>query len=169
MLRIKLNEAERARLAALRRDRTLRPAERSRVEMVALSDSGFGVPAIAQQLGVNPETVRRLFHRWDKERWGVVRLRLPGPPPDTARREKVEAALRERLVQARTWTARQLAEDLSANDVLISEDRTRFYLKQMGARWRRTKFVLDHQQDPKAVAQAEKDLDALKNGLKQAS
>src|SRR5215213_8672208 len=51
MIRLKLTEAERAAVRALRRDRDLAPAERDRVELVLLSDAGWSAPRVARQLG----------------------------------------------------------------------------------------------------------------------
>jgi hypothetical protein len=46
---------------------------------------------------------------------GVAALhpKRTGPPPDRARRERVEGLLRERLGGPRAWTIRQLAVDLA--------------------------------------------------------
>ena len=89
MLRLRLTTDERTAVQALRRDRTLTPAERDRVEMVCLADTGWGAPAIAAHLGYNPVTVRRLLRRFPDT--GVVGLRRkpPGPPPNAARRRTV--------------------------------------------------------------------------------
>ena len=51
MLRLTLSDAERAAVQALRRDRTLSPAERDRVEMILLSEAGWSLPRIAAHLG----------------------------------------------------------------------------------------------------------------------
>src|SRR3712207_9238088 len=59
MIRLKLTPDQRATLQALRRDRTLKPAERDRVEMALLSDAGWTVPQIAEHLGYCAQTVRR--------------------------------------------------------------------------------------------------------------
>src|ERR671924_1628098 len=104
MLRIKLSDEQAADLAKLRRDATLRPAERDRLEMLALSAAGWPVARIAAHLGYCAETVRRLFRRFPTAGWGAVRHAAPGPAPDQPRRTAVEAALRPLLAQARTWT-----------------------------------------------------------------
>src|SRR5215210_3284355 len=115
MLRLRLTTEERAAVQALRRDPTLAPAERDRVEMVCLADGGWGAPAIAAHLGYNPVTVRRLLKRFPATGVAGLRRRPPGPPPDAARRERVEAALGRLLDRDRTWTAAQLAEALAAD------------------------------------------------------
>src|SRR5690349_114655 len=112
MLHITLTPEQRDELQALRRDPTLRPADRDRVEMLALSAAGWPVGAIAEHLGYHPETVRRLFRRFPAEGLAAVRHQPPGPAADTARRERVGAALQALLEQGRTWTAAQLADAL---------------------------------------------------------
>src|SRR5215213_9476191 len=113
MLRLRLRTEERPAVQALRRDPTLTPAERDRVEMVCLADAGWGAPAIAAHLGCNPVTVRRLLKRFPVTGVAGLRRKPPGPPPDADRRERVEAALARLLDRNRTWTAAQLAEALA--------------------------------------------------------
>src|SRR5829696_1982020 len=107
MIHLTFSEAERAAVQGLRRDRTLTPAERDRVEMVLLSDAGWSPPRIAAHLQCHPVTVRTVLKRFTSV--GVVSLHRspPGPPPDTARRTQVTAALDRLLGQDRTWTAAQ--------------------------------------------------------------
>src|SRR5215216_4715994 len=83
-----------------------------------------------------------------------LRRGRPGPPPDTARRAQVTAALDALLGQDRTWTAAQLATALRDHGIRLSTRQTRKYLQQMGSRWRRTVRTLRHKQDPARVAQA---------------
>src|SRR5215210_7168761 len=137
MLRLRLTTEERAAVQALRRDPTLAPAERDRVEMVCLADAGWGAPRIAAHLGYNPVTVRRLLKRFPDAGVAGLRRRPPGPPPDAARREQVEAALGTLLDQDRTWTAAQLAAALGDAGIRLSARQTRKYLGRIAA-WRRT-------------------------------
>jgi transposase len=169
MLRITMTDEQAKDLAALRGDATLKPAERDRVEMVALSAAGWRVAQIAQHLGYSAETVRRLFRRWPEEGWRVVRHEAPGPAPDHARRTQVETALRTLLGQDRTWTAGQLAETLGEQGIRLSARQTRRYVRGMGSTWRRTQRTLKHKQDPEQAAQATATLDLLANRQKQAS
>src|SRR5438445_10151325 len=105
MLRSILTTDHHTELQALRRDGTVSPVDRDRVEMLALSAAGWRVPIIAAHLGYHPETVRRLFHRFPETGFAAVRHRPPGPGPDRARRARIEAALTRLLEQERTWTA----------------------------------------------------------------
>lgn len=162
MLRLHLTTDERAAVQALRRDPTLRPAERDRVEMVCLADADWGAPAIAAHLGYNPVTVRRLLRRFPQSGVAGLRWRLPGPPPDTARRAQVEAALDALLNRDRTWTAAQLAAVLGDEfGIALSARQTRKYLGRIAA-WRRTVRTLRHKQDPVMVDRAKTVLASLK-------
>ena len=161
MLRLRLTHDERAAVQALRRDPTLSPPERDRVEMVCLAEGGWGAPAIAAHLGCNPVTVRRLLRRFPESGVAGLRRRPPGPPPDTARRERVEAALGALLDQDRTWTAAQLADALAEVGIALSPRQTRKYLGRIAA-WRRTVRTLRHKQDPAKAERAKRVLTALK-------
>src|SRR5918998_5542869 len=112
MLRLRLTADEGDAVQALRRDPTLTPAERDRVEMVGLADAGWRAPRIAAHLGYNPVTVRRLVKRFADAGVAGLRRRPPGPPPDTARRERGETALGALLDQDRAWTAAPVAPPL---------------------------------------------------------
>ena len=169
MLRIVLSPEQQAELQALRRDRSLSPAERDRLEMVALSAAGWLVAAIAAHLGCHPETVRRLFRRVPTAGLAAARKDLPGPPPDLGRRRAVEGALRELLAQERTWTSAQLAGALAERDIRLSGRQVRRYVHGLGAGWRRTQRTLAHKQDPAAVERASETLAVLANGRARAS
>src|SRR4051812_29987145 len=107
MIQAHLTPEQRSAVQALRCERTLRPAERDRIEMILLSAAGWSPPRIASHLDCHPATVRQAIKRFAAA--GVVSLpwRQPGPPKDTARRQKVTAALDRLLGQERTWTAAQ--------------------------------------------------------------
>ncbi len=162
MIRLTLDDDERAAVQALRRDRALTPAERDRVEMVLLSAAGWAPPAIASPLGYCAATVRTVLKAFPRTGVTGLRRKRPGPPKDVARRERVTAALDRLLGQDRTWTARQLAAALGAEGIALSPRQTRKYLRGMGAGWRRTVSTLDHKQDPPRVERAERTLGALK-------
>jgi transposase len=163
MLRITLTAEQQAELQRLRTDRSLSPAERARLEMLALSAAGWPISAIATHFGRNPETVRRLFRRFPAEGLAAVRKELPGPPPDQQRRRTVDTALRELLAQERTWTSAQLAEALVEHGIVLSRRQVRRYLGRLGD-WRRTKRTLGHKQDPVAKQQAKETLARLPLG-----
>jgi putative transposase len=169
MLRISFTPQERAAVEALRRDPTLRPADRDRVEMVLLSAAGWTVPQLASHFHCCQQTVRRLLHRFSIEGLPALRHQPRGPAPDAKRREQIERALTDLLAQERTWTSAQLAEALPAHGLQLSARQVRRRLQAMGARYRRTVRTLHHKQDPARAAQAELELAELKKGLKRAS
>jgi transposase len=154
MIRITLTDEQRAAVQAARREPHVPPAERDRVEMVALSAAGWSPPAIAQHLGSCAATVRTVLKAFPLTGVAGLARHRPGPPPDQARRAQVTSALRALLGQARTWTAEQLAGALQDQGMALSTRQTRKYLKRLGARWRRTTHTLRHQQTPERVARA---------------
>ena len=161
----------------MRRDPTLSPLERDRVEMLFLSDRGWSPPAIGTHLGYCAATVRRTFNRFNHSGPAGLRQQRPGPPPDEPHRQRVARALSALLKQERTlrraqgrlWTAAQLAQALREQDIHLSTRQTRRYLKEQGARWRRVVRSLQHKQDPKLVAQAREELTAFKKRPSQGS
>ena len=162
MIRLTLSDDEAAVVRALRRDPTLAPAERDRVEMVLLSAAGWTPPAIADHVGYCAATVRTVLKAFRRTGTTGLRRTRPGPPKDVARRAQVTAALDRLLGQDRTWTASQLAVALGADGIALSPRQTRKYLKGMDARWRRTVSTLDHKQDPPRVERAKRTLGNLK-------
>jgi transposase len=161
MIRLFLTDPEHAAVQALRRDPTLSPAERDRVEIVLLSATGWSPPRIAQHLCCHAKTVRLALLHFQEHGPASIRRRRPGPPPDTARRLQVEGALDRLLDQDRTWTAAQLATALAADGIHLSTRQTRKYLSRIAA-WRRTARSLRHQQDPAKVERAKTVLGSLK-------
>src|SRR5215213_9402510 len=162
MIRLTLTTEGRVAVESLRRDPTLSPAERDRVEMALLSAAGWGPPRVAAHLGYNPATVRAVLVRFRESGPAGLRRRPPGPPPDTARRERVEAALDRLLDRDRTWTSAQLAGALAEEGIALSPRQTRRYLRGMDVRWRRTVRTLKHKQDPAKVERAKRVLGSLK-------
>lgn len=149
-------------MRALRRDASLSPAERDRVEMVLLSAAGWSPPRVAGHLGYCAATVRTVLGKFPASGVDGLRRQRPGPAKDLERRERVTAALDRLLGQDRTWTAAQLAEALAADGIRLSARQVRKYLGWMDARWRRTVTTLAHKQDPARVERAERTLATLK-------
>lgn len=167
MLHITLTADQQLALQRLRREPGLRPLERDRVEIVLLAAAGWAAARIATHLGRCGPTVRTALKRFLAGGTDGLRQQRSGPPPDTARRRQVTAALDQLLVQDRTWTAAQLAAALGEEGIALSTRQTRKYLGRMGSRWRRTVRTLAHKQDAVRVGRAEQTLGALKRGRKQ--
>ncbi len=146
----------------LRHDPTLKPRERDRVEALLLSADGMRVPRLAVHFDCCQATVRRWLHQFAAEGLRSLRHQRRGLGPDVARRQAVRRALNGLLFQKRTWTAAQLAEALADKGLVMKPRTVRKYLKLMGARYVRTKYVLRHRQDPEAAAAARAKLDDFK-------
>jgi transposase len=160
-LRLTLTDTERAAVQALRRDPTIRPAERDRVEMVLLAAGRWSAPRIAGHLACQAATVRGVLKRFVADGLPSLRRRPPGPPPDPARRLQVETALTTLLTEDRTWTAAQLATALAEqHGITLSVRQTRKYLGRIAA-WRRTVRTLHHKQDPAKATHAAQQLARL--------
>lgn len=161
-MRVTLTPEQAEAVRALRRDGSLAPAERDRVEMVLLSAEGWSPPRIAGHLGYCAATIRTVLAGFPTAGVHGLRRKRPGPPKDLVRRETVTAALDRLLGRDRTWTATQLADALAAEGIRLGPRQTRKYLKWMGAGWRRTVATLAHKQDPARVARAGRTLATLK-------
>jgi transposase len=154
MLRITVTDDQRRELQQLRRQPDLRPLERDRVEAVLLAAAGWSAPRIAAHLNRCAVAVRTALRRFQAGGPAGLRQQPTGPPPATARRAQVTAALDRLLDQDRTWTAAQLATALGAAEIALSTRQTRKYLQRMGAKWRRVQRTLRHKQDPVRVERA---------------
>jgi len=160
-LHLTLTDTDRDAVRALRRDPTIRPTERDRVEMVLLADGGWSAPRIARHLACQAATVRGVLNRFGTDGLPSLRRRSPGPPPDTAHRRQVETALTGLLDEDRTWTASQLAAALAErHGRSLSTRQTRKYLGRIAA-WRRTVHSLRHKQDPAPATHAAQQLTRL--------
>jgi len=79
-LRVRLSPGQ---VAALERHyrRTPKPAERTRVHIILLSHQGYIPPAIATIVRVDPATVRRAIHRFERHGLrGLLNAPRPGRP-----------------------------------------------------------------------------------------
>src|SRR6478609_1403884 len=102
MLRVMLSPEQAEAMRMLRRDASLSPAERDRVEMVLLSVEGWSPPKIAAHLGYCSATVRTVLVTFPTTGLDGLRRKRPGPPKDLARREQVTTVLDRLLGQDRT-------------------------------------------------------------------
>ena len=169
MRRTTLSDEQRAALQSVRHAAGWTARERDRVEMVLLSAAGWSPPRLAVHFGCSVKPVRTALDQYAVRGLDGLRLRRPGPTPNTARRTQVAAALTALLGQDRTWTAAQLAAALGEQAIRLSTRQTRKYLGGIAA-WRRTVRTLSHKQDPAKVARAERHLAVLhKKGAKAAS
>jgi putative transposase len=168
MIHIQLDEATRAELQSLRHS-AFSPKVRDRLEMVLLSAAGWSPPKIADFLGCDPQTVRKVLHGFRQHGPQILSPRKPGPAPDTARRHRLTDLLRDLLSQERTWTSGQLADALRPHGIALGSRQVRRYLRLLKAGYRRTASTLEHKQDPAKVERAEGVLSNLKKKPRQAS
>src|SRR5688500_4007723 len=129
MLRSTFTPDQWAAAQAARRDPTLTPLGRDRVEMILLSPAGWRPSAIAQHLDYHAATVRHALKAYLAQGLSGPWHQRPCPPPDTARREQVTQALDRLLDQPRTRTAPQHAHALQAEGIRLSIRQTRRYLQ----------------------------------------
>lgn len=171
MLKVVLDEIGVQELKRLRRDKSLLPVERDRLEMLALSDSGWSVGEIARRHGYCEETVRRVFRRYRSEGLSAIKRQKSGPEPDLKRRGEIERVLGDLFSRSRTWTARQVALALleqTEGKIRLSTRQTRKHLVRM-ASWKRVKRSVSHKQDEEKVALAKEELAFFSNDQKQES
>lgn len=167
MIRIQLDEATRSELQALRHSAPS-PKVRDRLEMVLLSAAGWSPPRIADFLGCDPQTVRKVLHGFRQRGPAALTPRPPGPAPDAARREHRTGLLRDLLAQDRTWTSAQLADALRPHGIDLGNRQVRRYLRLLKAGYHRTASTLEHKQDPAKVERAEGVLANLKKKRRRA-
>jgi transposase len=160
MLRVTLTDDDRDALQRLRRDRALTPLERDHVEILLLAGEGWSAPRIGKHVHRCADSVRTLLKRFAATGPACVRCQPPGPPPATAWRAQITAALETLLAEDRTWTAAQLREALAERGIQLSVRQLRKYLQPL-ASWRRTVHSLRHKQDPVKVATAKQQLAVL--------
>jgi len=161
MIRIHLDAATRDELKALRRD-DLPHKVRDRIEMISLADAGWSAPKIAGHLGYHPQTVRDLLRAFGERGLDALRPKRSGPPPDVARYGRVADAIRELLGRKRTWSSRQVSEELARRGIALGARQVRRHLRRMGARYRRTATTLKHKQDKAKAERAGRVLENLK-------
>src|SRR5438552_17997186 len=103
MIRVQLDEAQRAELQSLRRS-PLPPRSRERLEAVLLADAGWSAPRIAAHLGRDPQTVRALLRDFAARGVPALSPRPTGPAPDAARRGRALGPVRGLPARPRGWT-----------------------------------------------------------------
>ena len=102
-----------------------------RVWMVLLYDQDWSPARIGRELGYCAHTVRRVLKGYQARGQAVLHPGRAGRPPDLARRQQVESALRELLPQRRSWTSRQLSEALAAFGIRIKPRQVCAYLRRL--------------------------------------
>lgn len=160
-----LTPEQRAELHRRARERIVAPALRDRLEMVRLSDLGWGVPRIARYLGKHEQTVRKYVKAFLRDGFAALPDRpRPGRPPTltAAHQRALERLLAEAATRGeRTWSAPQLTRWLAETQgVRVTPKYLSGWLKARRLWWKRTKRSVQHTADPARQEQAKADLAA---------
>ncbi len=160
MVRVPLNEEQRAELAQVSRQAVGRVALRA--HMVLLSGRGYSVLEIARVHDCGMDVVRTWLHRYEEQ--GVEGLedepRSGRPPKDPLASNIVDAQASQSPrnsghVQS-CWTVALLAAFLATRfGLVLSRASVRRYLKLSGWRWRRPRLDPATKHDPEAFQKLE--------------
>jgi transposase len=153
MYKITLTDEQRRELRTRTRGTGLAPSTRDRLEMVRLSDAGWGVPRIARHLGQHEQTVRAWVKAFLAGGFDALPNKPRGGKESALTASVLERVRAELATGTRTWTAAQLADWVAAeHGVRLSADRLRFHLRRARISWQRTSRTLRHKQDPVEVS-----------------
>jgi transposase len=161
MYRVQLTDAQRDELERRAHDPRTKPRTRDRLEMVRLSDAGWGVPQIARHFRCHEETVRPWIKAFLARGFDAL-ADQPHPGQQSQLTPAMEETIRTELRRdARTWTAAQLATWVAEQfGVSLSPAQLGRRLKRAGIVYKRASRSLKHKQDPEAVAAAQQEIAA---------
>src|SRR5437899_3272848 len=106
-------------------------ARRNALSMALPYAQDWSPARIGRELGYCAHTVRRVLKGYQARGLAALHPGRAGRPPDLARRQQVESALRELLPQRRSWTSRQLSEALAAFGIRIKPRQVCAYLRRL--------------------------------------
>ena len=109
---VKCSKAELRRLKTALRWKNILPAQRERIQMVLLRESGLTQPQIAQALGMSLSTVNRAHMAYDKG--GIKALK---PKPNGGRKHENMSVAEEKALLARFAKAAGAGEMLNIHDL----------------------------------------------------
>jgi len=165
MYRICLTEEEHHELKRRTLVPGLAPSNRTRLEMVRLSDAGYSPVRIAQLLRQHHQTVRHWIKAFLWGGFDALANKPRGGDQSLLTPQVLQAVCAEVAKGERTWTAGQIAQRLaSQHGICLSPGRVRVHLLRAGLVYKRTSRSLRHKQDAAAVADKRADLDTLKKG-----
>lgn len=168
MLRLTVNDTQRARLRQVTRQAVGRVAVRA--YFVLLSSQGYSPPQIGELLGYDPATVRRWLKAYhDRGVAGLEDAPRSGRPPQEKHLTAVVQAQASQpppnfgYLQA-CWTVALLVCHLRERfGIQVSTATLRRALKRAGFHWTRPKLVLPRRRDPQADEKRAKLAEALGN------
>lgn len=166
---IQLTDDDDTRLRDVEQNAHLKPKVRLRAQVLRRSYRGDTITQIASYTGRSAASISRDFDRWQARGMaGLADGTAPGNPPRVTAAAK--AFLRERLGEARTWTAGQLAEAVATHFAIeVSAEAIRQHLHALGYHWKRTRYVPAKPPDPERERHARDELARLKRGPSGAS
>jgi transposase len=165
MYRVQLDDTQRQELSRRAHQAGVMPRTRDRLEMVRLSDAGWGIPRIARHFGLSEKCVRF----WIKTFLSGGFEALPDKAhvgQSSALTPDLLAAIRAEVGKGqRTWTAQQISEWLSEqHGVRLGADWLARLLRRHRLSYQRTSRSLGHKQDAEEVAQKRASLQTLQKG-----
>src|ERR1700684_1812848 len=165
MYRVNLTDEQRLELHRRTHERSAPPSLRDRLEMVRLSDAGWGIPKSARHLCQHEQTVRRWIKAFafggfdalaDKPRGGKTSALTPAI---------VNALVRHVRDSPQTWSARQLCAWVAQeHQVHLSVGRMRLHLRRAELAYKPTSRSLKHKQKAEEVTLKQISLECLKKG-----
>lgn len=155
---------------AIRQEKDARVAKRA--TSIRLLHQGHRVEEVGEMLLVNPVTIYHWYHRWQANGLeGLRDARRSGRPrkADEAYCRALEEALEcepaEYGYEFAIWTVERLGDHLAKETgKVLSQDRLRVVMQEMGYVYRRPTEDLNHAQDQDAHDQAEALIEGLKKG-----
>lgn len=138
------------------------PSTRDRLEMLRLSDAGWSIPKIAVHLSLHEQTVRRWIKVFLLEGFEAL-VDPPRPGKPSAITEEILSAVRTWIEKGdRTWSARQIAEEVAkVYGLRRSVDRWQRLLHREKLGYKRTSRNLKHKQRSEQVATKKGELERL--------
>jgi len=165
MYRVCLTEEQRRELKERTRQPGLSPRVRERLEMVRLSDAGWGVMEIAPHLLMHHQTVRRWIKRFLELGFAGLEDQFYTGPTSALTPTVVEAVRQLLREGGQSWTAAQIAAWAAERfGVQRSVRQWRRMLRRAKIVYRRTTRSLQHKRQPEVVAQKQTQLAELEKG-----
>jgi transposase len=151
-----LTQEERKTIARWQHARTVSAGLRQRATIIGLASDGLHAPAIAAQVQLDDETVRRWIKRFTEEGVEGLKERPRSGRPATYSQEEVSLAVQTALTDPQTlslpfasWTLDRLVSYLKeAKGLPIKRSRLGEILLAEGLRWRKQEHWFGERVDP---------------------
>lgn len=151
-----LTQEEHQTLTRWQSARTISAGQRQRATIIALAFEGLHAPAIAAQVQLDDETVRRWIKRFNEEGVEGLKERPRSGRPATYSQEEVSLAIQTALMDPQTlalpfasWTLDRLVASLKeAKGLQMKRSRLGELLLAEGLRWRKEERWFGERVDP---------------------